>query len=232
MNLLALETSTPYLSIAIGRGHEVFERHILAHQQHAEMAIDTLDALLDEAKLKLGDLDGIVYGQGPGAFTGVRIACGMAQGLALARGLPVLGVGSLIAVAEASGAPRAVVCLDARMGEVYHATYEKTAGEWREVCPPGLCAPQAVPLPPGGNDWQGCGSGFEAYEAALHARLGAMVAQVNPAIQPTARAMLSLARPRFERGEGADASQAQPIYLRDKVALTVQERMQGFKLAS
>jgi tRNA threonylcarbamoyladenosine biosynthesis protein TsaB len=227
MNLVALETSTPYLSIAVAKGMEVFERHILANQRHAELALDTLDELLREAALGIGDIHGIAYGEGPGAFTGVRIACGMAQGLALARSLPVVGVGSLIAVAEAAGAGRALVCLDARMSEVYHAAYEKTGGGWREITAPGLCRPEAVPVPPEGDDWLGCGSGFEAYAAVLQSRFANRLAAVKADVEPTARAMLRLARPRFERGEGTDAALAQPIYLRDKVALTTQERLQG-----
>ena len=223
MNLIAIETSTSYCSLAAAKGDRVVSRHILAGQRHAEIALDELLALLREADLKLEQVQGIAYGEGPGAFTGLRIACGMTQGLALARNVPVLGISTLLAVAEESGDANVVVCLDARMGEVYHAAYRKEQGAWREVCAPGLCPPAALPLVEG-QDWVGCGSGFQAYAAALGERLGERLAAVRADIFPTAAAILRLARPGFERGDGKPACMALPIYLRDKVALKTSER--------
>lgn len=223
MNLIAIETSTSWLSLAVSRRGEIRSRHILAEQRHAEILLDELDGLLGDAGLALADIDGIAYGEGPGAFTGLRIACGVTQGLALARNLPVIGIGTLLSVAEESGAPRAVVCLDARMSEVYHAAYLRENGRWREVCAPGLCAPAALPSVEGGG-WTGCGSGFAAYADALAARLEGQLGATRPDITPTASAILRLALPRFERGEGRPAAMALPIYLRDKVALKTSER--------
>ena len=223
MNLLALETSTDRLSLALCTQASEYAYDAVVGQRHAELILAEVEALLRQAGIAVRELHGIVYGEGPGAFTGLRIACGVAQGLALALGVPVLGVGTLEAVAEASGHARVVACIDARMGEVYHAAYEKGEGEWVAITLPGLCAPEALPLPEGGG-WAGCGNGFAAYGDALRARLGERLAAVHADVYPQARAMLRLARPRFERGEGRPAAQAVPVYLRDKVALKISER--------
>jgi tRNA threonylcarbamoyladenosine biosynthesis protein TsaB len=187
------------------------------------MILGEIDALLKRAGLRVGDLEGIAYGAGPGSFTGLRIACGVAQGIAAARGIPVLGVGTLAALAEACDATRVIACLDARMGEVYHAAFEKRDGVLSEVIPAGLHRPESVPPPPG-DGWTGCGAGFAAYRTALAARLGARLAAVRPDLTPSAAAVLRLARPRFAAGEGGDAAAATPIYLRERVALKTAER--------
>jgi tRNA threonylcarbamoyladenosine biosynthesis protein TsaB len=227
MNLLAIETSSEFCSVAAARGEAVFSRHEPAGQRHGELVLPMIDAVLGEAGLALAELDGIAYGAGPGAFTGLRIACGVTQGLALARGLPVVGVGTLLALAEeaagASGDAAMVACIDARMHEVYHAAYRRTRGQWREVSPPGLYRPDAVPTVEGGG-WTGCGSGFGAHGEALAARHAGRLAALRPEVVPTARAVLALARPELAAGKGADAATAVPVYLRDKVALKTSER--------
>src|SRR5262245_65854487 len=128
MKLLAIETATERLSLAASVAGVVHERTLDAGQRHAELVLGEIDALLSAAGLRIGDLDGIAYGAGPGSFTGLRIACGVAQGLAAARALPVIGVSTLAAIAEAAAATRVVACLDARMGEGYHATSERQHG--------------------------------------------------------------------------------------------------------
>ena len=228
MNLLAIETSTNFLSLAACRGDAVFGNHVEAGQRHAEMILDSISALLARAELRLADLDGIAYGEGPGSFTGLRIACGVVQGLALARGLKVLGVGTLLALAEEGAADQAYACIDARMGEVYHAAYRRDGGRgngdsWKVVHAPGLCRPQEVPVPEGAA-WTGLGSGFAAHGEILRGRLAGALNRVEPAVYPTGAAVLRLARPRFERGEGGAPEEAIPIYLRNKVALKTSER--------
>lgn len=178
-----------------------------------------LQALLAEAGLRAAQLDAVAFGAGPGAFTGLRIACGLAQGLALARGLPVLGVSSFEAIAEESGAARVAVCIDARMREVYHAALERTAGgAWKETVSGRCVPPQDVPVP-AGTGWVGCGSGFAAYPGLLE---GSVLA-IRPEVHPSALAVATLAAPRLVAGEGVDAALALPVYLRDKVALTQKE---------
>jgi tRNA threonylcarbamoyladenosine biosynthesis protein TsaB len=223
MNLLAIETATDALSLAVGADGRVHETTIAAGQRQAELILAEIDALLARAGLAVAALDGVAYGAGPGSFTGLRIACGVAQGIAAARGIPVLGVSTLAAIAEASGAARVVACLDARMGEVYHAAFERRDGALHEVIPAGLHRPESVPLPPG-DGWTGCGAGFAAHREALAARHGARLAAMRPDVAPSAAAILRLAAPRFARGEGEDAAAAAPVYLRDRVALKTTER--------
>jgi tRNA threonylcarbamoyladenosine biosynthesis protein TsaB len=223
MKLLALDTATEMLSVAVSIDSVVRERSLHAGQRHGELVLQEIDALLASCGVRLADLDGIAYGAGPGSFTGLRIACGVVQGLAAARGLCVLGIGTLAAIAQAAGDESVIACLDARMGEVYHAAFERRGGSVHEVIPPGLHRPHAIPIPDG-NHWIGCGSGFAAYADALRARCGTTVVRFRPEVFPSAAAILRLAMPRFSAGEGDDAATTAPIYLRDRVALKTAER--------
>ncbi len=223
VNLVALETSTEFCSLAVSRGAQVFERSFHAGQRHSELALPSLRELLRQASLDMHAIDGVAYGAGPGSFTGLRIACGMAQGLALARNLPVAGVGTLAALAEMSGADKVIACLDARMGEVYHAAYRNSGGDWIEMHAPGLYQPGAVP-PVEGNGWFACGSGFRVHAAALARRYAGAISRTDADALPNAAAMLRLAARMFERGLGGDAAAAVPLYVRDKVALKASER--------
>jgi tRNA threonylcarbamoyladenosine biosynthesis protein TsaB len=223
VNLVALETSTEYCSLAVCRGARELDRSFHAGQRHSELALPALRALLREAALDMASIDGIVYGAGPGSFTGLRIACGLAQGLALARNLQVAGVGTLLALAEASGAGKVIACLDARMGEVYHAAYHKNGDDWIEMHAPALYRPEAVPAAEGGG-WTGCGSGFRAHGAQLAQRYAGAIARTDADAVPSALAMLWLARRMFAAGQGVDAAAAVPLYVRDKVALKANER--------
>ena len=231
MNLLAIDTSTDFCSVAANRGAELVSRHEPAGRRQAERILDMVGEVLAEARLEIAQIHGIAYGAGPGSFSGLRIAAGVAQGLALARGIGVVGVGTLLALAEeaaeqaAGGAAgsRIVACLDAHMGEVYHAAYRRDGAGWEEVSVPGLYKPEAVPLAPG-RGWLGCGDGFAAYRERLGARLGESISAIRPETAPTARAVLKLATPRFAAGDAKDAAEAVPVYLRDKVALKTSER--------
>ena len=182
-----------------------------------------VDEVLSESALTLHDLDGLAYGEGPGSFTGLRIACAVAQGLAFSADLPVAGIGTLQAMAAASEASRVICCLDARMQEVYHAAYELQDGQWREISAPRVCAPAAVPFPEGAG-WTGCGSGFAVYGDVLKQQLGPGLAALRPAVYPHARDIARLAAPVFAAGRGLPAEQAAPVYVRDKVALKTAER--------
>lgn len=223
MNLLAIETSTEFLSLAVSREAVMRTLHIAAGQRHAELILDSIDALMAEVGLAVRDLNAIAYGAGPGSFTGLRIACGVVQGLALAGSLKVLGISTLRALAEESGQSRAVACINARMGEVYHAAYQRSAADWEEVHAPGLCKPELLPLL-ASDGWVGCGNGFLAHGDALCARLGGSLRAVRADLAPTAAAVLRLARASLERGEGEPPAAAVPVYLRDKVALKTSER--------
>ena len=179
-----------------------------------------VQTLLAEGGLTLKQLDGIAFGAGPGAFTGLRLACGVTQGLAFGADLPVVGVCTLEAVAFNAGAERVFACLDARMNEVYVAAYARTApAEYRCVVPPAVMPPESVVAPAG--EWHAVGDGFAAYEAMLQHTFP----MTDSAVRPTAEAVGRLAVPRFARGEGEPATAAAPLYVRDKVALTTAERL-------
>jgi len=176
--------------------------------------------LLAESGLALKQLDAIVYGMGPGSFTGLRIACGVAQGLALGADLPVLGISTLETLAEEAGAEQVLACLDARMNEVYAGLYQRENAVWRCLAGPLVCPPSAAPIPEGDN-FVGVGSGFAAYPEIAAAR---RLSRVDASLIPHARAMARLAAPRLLRGEGLPAENAEPLYIRDKVALKICER--------
>src|SRR5262249_28034211 len=153
-------------------------------QRHSELALPMLQRLLEENRLGMESLQAVAFGAGPGSFTGLRIACGIAQGLAFARSLPVAGVSSFEAIAEESGADRVIACIDARMREVYYAALEKRAGAWTEVVP-GRCVPPAEAPSPPGDGWIACGSGLAAYPDFLQNRPMRKLHRVHPEVHPT-----------------------------------------------
>jgi tRNA threonylcarbamoyladenosine biosynthesis protein TsaB len=223
LNILALETSTELCSAALWRDGEVDAREVDAGQRNSQVLLPMVDALLTSHGIKAAELDGVAFGAGPGSFTGLRIACGVAQGIAFGADLPVVGIGTLLAVAELSRGQRAVCCLDARMSEIYHAAYEKRGNQWHAVHEPCLCKPGEAPLLPAGA-WTGCGSGFAAYRAALEHRYAGRLERVLAALAPHAREIAILAAAEFKRGNGIAAEHAAPLYVRNKVALRVNER--------
>jgi tRNA threonylcarbamoyladenosine biosynthesis protein TsaB len=223
MNLLAIECATESLSLAVSANGIVHQAMLVARERHAELVLGEIDRLLMRAGLTMRALHGVAYGAGPGSFTGLRIACGVAQGLAAARGIAVVGVSTLAAIAEEAGEPRVVACLDARMGEVYHAAFERRQEALHEVIPPGLHRPEEVPLPDG-EGWIGCGAGFAAYRESLSARHGAKLMAVRADVVPSASGVLRLATPQFNAGAAIDPALAAPLYLRERVALKTSER--------
>lgn len=240
MQVLALETSTEYCSVALWQDGAVVEHCERVGQRHSELLLAMLDALLKDAGLRIKDVDGIAFGMGPGSFTGVRIACGATQGLALGANLPVAGVCTLLALAEASGKSRVIAALDARMSELYLAVYERRAGVWVALVEPCLCKPEEAPkvgnllfakanaelTPPAvtGDGWYGVGSGFAVHGVALQARYAGQLQGVDAAAVPQAAAIAALGAEQFAQGRGVDAALALPLYLRDKVALKTSER--------
>jgi tRNA threonylcarbamoyladenosine biosynthesis protein TsaB len=219
MRIAAIETSGDWCSAALWLDGEIASIERRAGQRHSELALPMLRRLLEERRLQAKDLDAVAFGAGPGSFTGLRIACGLAQGLAFAHGLPVAGVSSFEAIAEESGAGRVVACLDARMHEVYYAALERRGGGWAEVVP-GRCVAPGDARPPEGDGWIGCGSGLAAYPDFLQNT----IMRAFPEVHPTALAVARLAAPRLAAGKGVDASRAAPVYLRDKVARTMEEQ--------
>jgi tRNA threonylcarbamoyladenosine biosynthesis protein TsaB len=233
MRILALDTSTEYLSLALSLDGQIYVRDLHAGQTHSQRILPLVRELLTEARVEMADLDGIAFGAGPGSFTGLRIGCGVAQGLAFGANLPVVGVSTLRALAQSEaikqgGAQKVIACLDARMGEVYHAAYEKDGEAWQEVCAPGLYKPEAVPKLTG-SGWTGAGSGWAAYADVLGACYHGQIATTLPNEYPHAQAIAELALPVFAAGQGKPAAEAAPIYIRNKVALKTSEREAGLK---
>jgi len=229
MNLLAIETATEACSVALIHGDEVIARSELAPRRHAERVLPMADELLAEAGLGKHALDVIAVGRGPGAFTGVRLAVSLAQGMALALDLPVVTVSSLAALAleapddgEADTAILAVI--DARMGEIYAACYRRDdAGGLVALDDERVCTAESLLLPEA-RTWQVVGSGWATYEAALRERLGVAPRFADGARYPQAVHVAELAAREFKAGRAQAPEQALPVYLRDKVALTLVEQ--------
>jgi len=225
MNLLAFDSSTGHLSIAVQHGLQVYTHDGAAGAQASLTLLPAIFALLAQAGATLDTLDAIVFGRGPGAFTGLRTACAVAQGLAFGAraglGLPLLPVDTLLAVAEdarmAYGCQHVVAVLDARMDEVYSAAYVWQAQEGLWHAPPDcdLCLPEALHVLQG---YTVAGNAQAVYGARL-----APQARHVPAL-PTAQALLRLAPTLLARGGGMPANAALPLYVRDKVAQTTTER--------
>lgn len=223
MNILALETSTEVGSCALLQGQMLTERLCPAGRSHSETLLPLVRQLMDQAGLRFDDLDAIAFGAGPGAFTGLRVACAAAQGLAVASQRPLLAIGTLEAMAEASGAERVLVVLDARMQEVYWGAHVRGREGWECPEPIAVGAPDHVQLPSGTGWWAG-GNALTAYPA-LAARLAEGGLTVLPDLQPRASAVAHLAARRWQRGDCGDPALAAPIYVRNKVAQTVAERL-------
>lgn len=224
LKILALDTSSALCSAALLVGASCSERALVAQQRHAELLLPMGQELLRAAQCRLGELDAIAFGAGPGGFTGLRIACGVAQGLAYGAKLPVVPVSSLLSLAAATHQRRVIAAVDARMGEIYHAAYERVeADDWRCVSAPRVCDPRDAPLVEGGG-WFGAGSGFRAFGTELRARYASALHGVDAALEPRAAQVAALAERALQRGESVPAHLALPIYLRDKVALTHAEQ--------
>lgn len=223
MKILALDTSTDYCSVALAIDGDAGVREMRAGQSHSSLVLRMVDELLRSRNMRLRDLDAIAYGEGPGSFTGLRIACGVVQGLAFGADIPVVGIGTLLAMAEGSRSDRVLCCVDARVHEIYAGAYERRSTGWHTVFEPVVCAPAAAPVLEGGG-WLACGSGFGVYREALEARYAGRLGSIEPERHPHARDIAVLAVPLIERGEASDAESAAPVYLRDKVALRIDER--------
>lgn len=223
MHLLGIETATRRLSVALWRDGEILLREGDQANGGSELVLPWIAELLAEAGIGKRQLDGIAFGAGPGGFTGLRLACGVAQGLAWGLDIPVLPVSTLEALALSSGRDRVWTCLDARMNEIYSAAYQVAGDEVVELMAPACAAPSLVPVPAHPDMW-GVGDGFAAHGQTLLARKPDLLG-VGQDTVPSAAAVARLAAPRLGAGRGMTAAAAHPIYVRDKVALTTAERL-------
>jgi len=222
MRLLALDTATEACSAALLVDGAVSHRWTCAPQQHAGLILPMLEALLDEAGMSVAALDGLAFGRGPGSFTGLRIAAGVAQGIAFVADLPVVRISTLAAMAQQAleSEPEAAViaALDARMGQVYWGVYTADEGGLaRPLSGEGVSDPAAVKPPAAGPCW-GVGSGFASYGEILAEAIGHGLVASDPGLLPDARFMLELGARDLRAGLGVVAEAALPVYLRDSVA--------------
>lgn len=223
--LLAFDTATERLHVALGVGARLWTRDAAGGARSSATLLPAAFELLAEAGISLADLDAIAFGQGPGAFTGLRTACAVAQGLAVGTGKPLLALDTLMAVAEdahrEAGAARVWAVNDARMDEVYAGHYEHAGGRWQVRDAPALYSLEALHA-----RWRDAPPSAIAGNAvaAFGARLQAGTASRLGDAAPRGAALLALARAAFDAGEMLDAADALPVYLRDKVALTTAER--------
>jgi tRNA threonylcarbamoyladenosine biosynthesis protein TsaB len=224
MKLLAIETATEACSVALWLDGEVRERFELAPRRHAELTLPWAGQLLAEAGVAKSQLDAIAIGRGPGAFTGVRLAIAIGQGMALALDRAVVPVSTLAALALQANGSRVLAAIDARMGEVYAAAFELRDGDAIALDAERVVPPDAVVLPDEAPGWQGVGTGFAAQGEALAARLRPRFAAIDAAALPHAGDVARLAAKAFARGEVVAPEFAEPAYLRDNVALTIAEQ--------
>jgi len=225
LNLLAVETSTELCSVALLRGGELFVEEALAENRHSEMLVPMIRKLLERARISPLQMEAFAFGQGPGSFTGIRIACGIVQGLAFAAHRLVVPVPSLLALAEQSNEGHVVAAIDARMGEAYLAAYARNGDDWDEVLAPRLADAASLPALPG-RRWAATGSGFDRHPWLRAAYREAVEMRFEDDL-PRAGAVARLAVRGLARGAGVAAGDATPLYLRDKVALTTEERQKA-----
>ncbi len=219
MKLLAIDTATEACSAALYVDGNILEKYEVAPQKHAELILPMVDAVLAEAEMKLTSLDGLAFGRGPGAFTGVRIASAVVQGLAFASDLPVVPVSTLAALAQGAVSESSTIisAIDARMGEIYCGVF--SVGADAIVSPLSseeVGKPEAVSLEVNAPCF-GAGTGWAVYAEILSARLGANLTGVKGNCLPRASDMLPLALKQIKAGKQVPAGQALPVYLRNRV---------------
>ncbi|MCW8945131.1 MAG: tRNA (adenosine(37)-N6)-threonylcarbamoyltransferase complex dimerization subunit type 1 TsaB [Sedimenticola sp.] len=222
MKILAIETATEACSAALLIDGELSSRYQVQPRMHSQLILPMMEELLAEAGIGLSSLDAIAFGRGPGAFTGVRIAVGVAQGVAFASDLPVVPISTLAALAQRGyreyGFQRILAAYDARMHEVYWGGYAVDAqGLVRPVMDESVSAPDAVTLPEGVG-WHGVGPGWGSYSAELKLRIGEALGGETADLLCSAEDVALLGAASFNAGEAVAAEYAQPVYLRDKVA--------------
>ena len=217
MKILAFDTSTEACSCALYIDRKIEDRSVIAPRKHAALILTMVDELLSEAGLKVTQLDMLAFGRGPGNFTGLRIACGVAQGIAFGADIPVAPISSLAILAQAAQSKNVLAVIDARMAEIYYGLYIlDNQGIMRCSGAEMVCAPENLTVPNAGQ-WFGVGTGWATYGEQLSKRLGERLQNYQADKYPQARAMMPLALTAFKEGQIVSAENALPVYLRNKV---------------
>jgi len=227
LKILAIETATEACSAALLIHDTVVEQYQLAPRRQSELILPMIDELMSDAGLSVSQLDAVAFGRGPGAFTGVRLAAAVTQGIAFAADLPVLPVSTLAAMAESTlyqhEAECAFTAIDARMKEIYWAVFNQQDGCLQEIQTEAVLAPEQVEFPEKVCG-PGVGSGWSTYVDVLNAKLGQQVTGVQSEVYPRAASVARLGMHQLNRGGGVSPEQAIPVYLRNKVANRSGER--------
>lgn len=222
LKILAIETSTQACSAALLLNGELLQRYQIAPRGHGDLILTMVDELMREADLKPTQLSAVAFGRGPGAFTGVRIATSVAQGIAFGADLPVVPVSTLAALAQLGyrrkGYQALLCAMDARMGELYWGAYQIEQGMVSLLSGELVCKPGDVPEP-GSGDWHGLGSGWAEYGEQLQHRFALQLDPDDMSLLPRAEEVALLAQHAVEHGQTVTAEQALPVYLRDNVAI-------------
>lgn len=224
MKILAIETSCERASVALMIDGEVMSRELEGHANHSVGLLPAIQFLLREADLSLSALDAVAYGAGPGAFTGLRLACGVAQGLGMGGGVGLVPVSSLAALALQARAAFVFAATDARMGEVYSAAY-RLEGDDAVLMQDERCTPPAGVTLPEREQWFVVGSALRAYEDLFAAGDAARISGRDAAAVPRAAEVALLGAIGMGRGGRIAPEEAAPVYVRDKVAFTTVERL-------
>ena len=229
-NLLIIDTATEACSVALQFNGQRYTRAKVAPREHGELVLPMVDEVLNEASIGLEQLDAIAYGQGPGAFTGLRICISIVQGLAFGANLPVIGISSLQAMAQGLYAQkqekRVLAAIDARMGEVYWGEYEERAGVMTLMGQETVCAPEFVTVSKvsASNVYSAVGTGWKTYAKELSEVLNLPIVIQKEPLYPLAEYMIPLAESLYQQGKAIPAEQAIPVYLRDNVAKKAKEQ--------
>lgn len=217
--ILALDTATEACSVALSYQGNISAIDELSPRTHTQRILPMIDELLQKAGITINHVDTLVFGRGPGSFTGVRVGVGIAQGLALGANLPVVGVSNLLTMAEQAyqqlGATEVVALIDARMGEVYFAQYSRDGNGWYTVVNEQVCSPEyAITQIQTTKQPAVVGTGWSAYRQFAEADLDVVCTEIT---LPSAQFMLALAQSEIEQGNTQSAFEVEPVYLRNEV---------------
>lgn len=221
-HILAIDTATEACSVALWRDGEIFTQYAVSPREHTRKILPMVEQCLMDADLDLRDIDVLAFGRGPGSFTGVRIAVGIAQGLAFGADLPMIGISSLLTMAQGayrqSGAEKVLVAIDARMGEIYSACYElKPNGYWQGEETEAVMKPEQflAKINNLSGQWAIAGTGWSAYPILRMTNLNLLESGI---CLPDAQDMLLLALQAWQKGKTVQVEEAQPVYLRNGVS--------------
>jgi len=225
MIILAIETSSERGSLAVWNDGACEAIELAPGAGQSATALQRLRELISKLGLALEQIDAIAFGSGPGMFTGLRLGCGLAQGLAIGLAKPVVSVSSLQALAARSSGERILAATDARMGEVYVQSFCRVDGEVKPLGDAACVPPEQLPPPAEGSAWKGIGSGFAAYRERMPAELVTRLEVEDAQAVPHAREVAEIGWCKYSAGRLTPLSEAVPEYVRNKVALTTRERL-------